>query len=96
MSARGKLDAWFQDQYCHPHETHHTLSEVLGWMEEDGLEFVNSIPKPEVGLTLSADEQLFAPRHARTALSRIVSQAANMKSGYSEGGFFIVIGRLKT
>lgn len=95
MSARGKRDAWFQDQYCHPHETCHTLSEVLGWMEEDGLEFVNSIPKPQVGPSLSADEQLFAPHHAGTALGRIVSQVADMKSGYSEGGFFIVIGRRK-
>ena len=45
----GKREAWFQDQYCHPHETCHTLDEVLGWMDEDGFEFVNSIPKPVAG-----------------------------------------------
>ena len=49
IGARGKREAWFRDQYCHPHETCHTLGEVLRWMEEDGLEFINSIPKPEVG-----------------------------------------------
>ncbi len=30
-------------------------------MEEDGLEFINSIPKPEVGPGLTAGEQMFAP-----------------------------------
>ena len=33
IGAEGKREAWFQDQYCHPHETCHTLSEVhaAGW-----------------------------------------------------------------
>lgn len=61
VSAAGKREAWFQEQYCHPHETSHTLSEVLGWMEEEGVEFVNSIPKPEIGPVLTPDERLFAP-----------------------------------
>jgi hypothetical protein len=89
----GRRDAWFQDQYCHPHETSHTLDELLRWMEEDGLEFVNSIPKPDVGPGLSADEELFVPRSPGTAVGRIISQLAHVGSGYREGGFFIVIGR---
>jgi ubiquinone/menaquinone biosynthesis C-methylase UbiE len=93
VGARGKREAWFQDQYCHPHETCHTLGEVIRWMEEDGLEFINSIPKPRVGRTLDEGEDMFAPRDPGTALSRIASQLADMGSGYREGGFFIVIGR---
>ena len=96
IGAEGKREAWFRDQYCHPHETCHTLGEVLGWMEEDGLEFVNSIPKPEVGPGLTPDEPMFAPRDPGTALGRIISQLADMGSGYREGGFFIVIGRRRT
>jgi carbamoyltransferase len=88
-----KREAWFQDQYCHPHETVHTLDELLRWLEEGGLEFVNSIPKPVAGPVLSDDEQLFAPRDPGTALDRFVSQVAHMGSGYREGGFFIVIAR---
>src|SRR4029077_10522960 len=30
MSDR-KSDAWFADQYLHPHESTHTIGEVLGW-----------------------------------------------------------------
>jgi carbamoyltransferase len=93
VSANGKREAWFQDQYCHPHETCHTVSEVLGWMDECDLEFINSIPKPAPGPALAAGERLFAPRDPGTALSRILSQLAALGNGYREGGFFIMIGR---
>jgi len=93
IGAHGKREAWFRDQYCHPHETCHTLGEVLGWMEEDGIEYINSIPKAEVGPGLLSPEQLFAPQDPGTALGRVVSQLAYMGNGYREGGFFIVIGR---
>jgi carbamoyltransferase len=93
MSALSKREAWFQDQYCHPHETCHTLSEVLGWMDECDLEFINSIPKPAPGPALIAGEWLFARCDRGTALSRMLSQLAALGNGYREGGFFIMIGR---
>jgi carbamoyltransferase len=93
VSAAGKREAWFQDQYCHPHESCHTLGEVLGWMDECDLEFINAIPKPAPGPALVAGEPLFAPRDRGTALSRMLSQLAAMGNGYREGGFFIMIGR---
>ena len=91
VSANGKREAWFQDQYCHPHETCHTISEVLRWMDECGLKFINSIPKPEPGPALVAGENLFAPHDRGTALSRALSQVAAIGNGYREGGFFIMI-----
>jgi SAM-dependent methyltransferase len=96
VGAAGKREAWFRDQYCHPHETSHTLGEVVGWLAESGLEFVNSIPKPQPGTALAADEQLFAPRPAGTSISRALSQMASLGDGYREGGFFIVIARRST
>jgi SAM-dependent methyltransferase len=93
ISAAGKAEAWFQDQYCHPHETCHTIDEVMGWMAEDGLQFVNSIPKPAMGPVLTPDEQLFVPRDPGSAASRLFSQLADLRSGYREGGFFTMIGQ---
>jgi carbamoyltransferase len=93
VGAAGKKEAWFQDQYCHPHETCHSLGEVLGWMREDGLDFINSIPKPRPGSVLEPDERLFSPRDPGSAASRVLSQLAYLGSGYREGGFFITIGR---
>jgi carbamoyltransferase len=93
VGTKEKRDAWFQDQYCHPHETCHTLDEVLRWLQEDGLEFVNSIPKPTPGPSLSAKERLFEPKAPGTSFSRLRSQIAGMANGYREGGFFVVIAR---
>ena len=91
--AAGKKEAWFQDQYCHPHETCHTIDEVLGWMGEAGLEFVNSIPKPAPGPLLEDRERLFAPHDRGRPTGRVLSQLASMGTGYREGGLFLIIGR---
>jgi carbamoyltransferase len=93
VEAEGKRQAWFRDQYEHPHETWHTIDEVLGWMAADGFDFVNSIPKPVVGPVVTSQESLFTPRSPGTGWSRVLSQVADMRSGYREGGFFIVIGQ---
>ena len=90
VSATGKREAWFQDQYCHPHETCHT-SEVLGWMDECDLEFINSIPSrawPGAGRR----RVVVRPPRPGTALSRMLSQLAALGNGHREG-FFIMIGR---
>ena len=96
VSANGKREAWFQDQYCHPHETCHSISEVMTWMDECGIDFVNSIPKPEPGAALVEGEHLFSPHDRGTALSRMMSQIASTGNGYREGGFFVMIGRRRS
>ena len=63
-------------------------------MDEDGFEFVNSIPKPRAGPGAGrARSSCLRPADAGSAVSRVLSQVAYMGSGYREGGFFIVIGR---
>src|SRR6185436_2779708 len=37
--------AWFMDQYKNPHESKHTIGEVLGWLKAAGFSFVTSIPR---------------------------------------------------
>jgi len=93
VRSQGKKEAWFRDQYCHPHETCHSLDEVLAWINEDGMEFVNSIPKAIPGPALNEHESLFEAKPIGTHLSRLRSQIASIPSGYREGGLFIVIAR---
>jgi SAM-dependent methyltransferase len=93
IRSQPKHDAWFRDQYEHPHESCHTIDEVLEWMAEDGLDFINSVPKPNGGVALSSDETLFEPRSTGSGWSRFISQLAHVPSGYREGGFFIMIAR---
>lgn len=35
---------WWNDQYLHPHETTHTVGEVLRWFKKNNLEYYQTIP----------------------------------------------------
>lgn len=88
----GRVKAWFTDQYRHPHETRHSMDEVIGWFDQSGVEFVNGIPHPD-GSSFASDEQLFMPHNVGTAASRFMTQSAMLCSGGKDGGLFIMIGR---
>ena len=92
MSAE-KQDAWFSDQYCHPHESKHTMDEVLRWYQEAGIEFINAIPKFRPDEAFSAREHLLGRSEPGTGFQRAMAQAQMIVKGSREGGFFVVIGR---
>jgi SAM-dependent methyltransferase len=87
--------AWFMDQYKNPHESLHTIDEVLGWFDRTGFEFVMSIPKTGAGDPFTLNEKLFepAPRGSRT--DNVLTQLGLIFKGGTEGGFFIMIGKKK-
>jgi SAM-dependent methyltransferase len=89
-AARGA--AWFRDQYRHPHETRHSMSEVLGWFARDGVQFVSSLPL--IGdAEMAEDERLFEPRSAGGGLDRFATELEMLLSGGTDGGLFIMLGR---
>lgn len=92
MSA-AKQDAWFADQYQHPHESKHTMGEVLRWFEANDFEFVNAVPKFSVWEPFDPDERLFEPAGQGTRFERALAQAKMIVTGSREGGFYIVIGK---
>lgn len=92
MSA-GKQDAWFHDQYMHPHESKHTMGEVLNWFDQNGFDFVNGVPKLRARDSFGNKEKLFEPASPGTALDRAWSQARMIITGNREGGFYIMIGK---
>jgi len=85
---------WFMDQYKNPHESKHTIGEVLNWFEQSGFEFVNSIPK-STEEPFSSDEKLFKTNPKGTMLDHFFIQSGMMFSGGREGGFFVMIGQKK-
>lgn len=91
-----RKQAWFKDQYKHPHESKHTIDEVLGWFDRVGVEFVNSIPKAVASQSFSADERLFEPQPRGSVTDHFLVQAGMLLSGGREGGLFVMIGRKKT
>jgi SAM-dependent methyltransferase len=87
-----RIKAWFMDQYRHPHETRHSMDEVLQWFDRYGVEFVNGIPHLD-GSIFTESERLFAPHDPGSNASRFMTQFGMLASGGKDGGLFIMIGR---
>ena len=88
-----KRRAWFADQYLHPHESKHTIGEVLEWFEDCGLEFVRGVPSVLASGDGIEDARLFDPTPPGGRLDHFVSQFRQIATGNREGGFFLMIGR---
>jgi SAM-dependent methyltransferase len=87
-----RIKAWFMDQYRHPHETRHSMDEVLGWFERYGIDFVNGIPHLD-GSAFNDDERLFEPHAPGSKAARLMTQLGLLAAGGKDGGLFIMIGR---
>lgn len=88
-----KRRSWFMDQYKNPHESKHTVGEVIGWLKEINFEFVHAIPKTVPFSDLAEDERLFKPERLGSAFERLMVNVGMMITGHREGGFFIIIAR---
>jgi len=89
-----RKSTWFKDQYKNPHESKHTIGEILKWFDETGIEFVNSIiPKAKPFVDFSEEEKLFRPNPRGTWLDHFFVQSKLLLSGSREGGFFLMIGQ---
>lgn len=90
-----KKHTWFLDQYKNPHESKHTMDEVLRWFDRTGFDFVNSVPKLRSFQGLLENEKLFKTNSRGNQLIRLLVQARLMLAGSKEGGFFLMIGKRK-
>lgn len=89
----GKRQAWFMDQYRNPHESKHTLGEVIRWFEQESFTVVSSVPSASPFRSFSPAEKLFGTARASgTAAGRGVVDLS-MTFNPREGGFLVVIGR---
>jgi len=92
--SKEKKNAWFQDQYQHPVETLHTLDEVLGWFDQNSIEYISSIPTCD--LENINYEKMFLNTNKGNVVTRFFSQVGMLFSPLgSEGGLFLIIGRKK-
>jgi SAM-dependent methyltransferase len=88
-----KRRAWFMDQYKHPHESKHTIGEVLGWLRETGFRFVTSVPRSKPFQPFSEGDSLFKPEAPGGWLERLMVELGMIARGSREGGFFVVTAR---
>ncbi|MFH1423772.1 MAG: methyltransferase domain-containing protein [Candidatus Nealsonbacteria bacterium] len=86
---------WFMDQYKNPHESKHALGEILNWFDENGFEFINSIPKAKAFAGIPERQKLFKPNSPGNWFDHFLVQLRLMFAGSREGGFFLMIGKKK-
>jgi SAM-dependent methyltransferase len=81
--------AWLRDQYRHPEEHRHSLSEVRAWFAENDVAFVRSYPTAD----LDEGASLLEPEEDAWVLGDWLTQVGWMGSLSSEGGLFVTVGR---
>jgi len=90
---KDKKNAWFKDQYKHPHESKHTIGEVLKWFDKSGFEFIKGIPPVNFSEKFEPEKPLFEKGPKVTLLDRFLVQSNMILHGSHEGGLFIMIGK---
>lgn len=92
--AGDKRRAWLMDQYHNPHESLHTIDQVLGWFDAAGLEFVRSFPSCIFGADdeLDYERSIFTPETKASRTDRLLAQWQQAVRD-DEGGLFLMIGR---
>ncbi len=92
-----KQDTWYADQYQHPHESVHTIAELLGWYRTHRLDYVNSLPAIEPFRRQDRAMRIFRP--AGTAAWRrggpatLLTQLLWTWTLRKTGGYYVIVGR---
>jgi SAM-dependent methyltransferase len=90
--AGARREAWYMDQYQHPHETRHSMDELLEWLDAEGFDFTASMPT--IGdVEFSERAALFEVRSAGHRRDRLSSEIEMLLTGGKDGGLYIMIGR---
>ena len=87
-----KADIWVKDQYYNPHETWHLVREVLGWIKESKIDYVNVSPNI-LGSDGEEAKGLFDRTIPGNSYQRAVTQLSWLGTIAREGTTFDVIGR---
>ncbi len=91
-----KIRGWWNDQYLHPHESTHTVGEVLRWFRKNDIEYFQSVPslKPfdESNLEISGVWNKTGETYPNF-LIRFYKQLGWVWKTHREGGYWVMFGR---
>jgi len=87
-----KADIWIKDQYYNPHETWHSIDEVMSWFDQNDIEYQNCSPAI-LGTDGEDAPDLFNGTEPGNAYQRLVTQLSWIGTIAREGALFDVIGR---
>jgi SAM-dependent methyltransferase len=92
-SSQARKNAWFRDQYKNPHESKHTIKEVMSWVDDAGLKFVKSFPKTGIAEPIRSDEAVFEDEAPAGTFETAIKEFSTTFFNSKEGGFFTIIAR---
>ncbi len=90
-----KAEIWIADQYYNPHETWHSIGEVMDWFAENDISFLNCSP-PILGSACEDAGTLFSQADPGDAYRRAVTQLSWIATIAREGALFDVVGRKRS
>ena len=94
VQSEAKAKSWWLDQYFHPHESRHGAAEVVGWLQDLGLEITSSVPPIWLGESFSERAPLFGPPRAPSrSLELLLVQLGWLFTISREGALFDLIAR---
>jgi SAM-dependent methyltransferase len=89
-----KSNIWIKDQYYNPHETWHSIDEVLEWFRENNIRFLSC--HPAIWGAKAGAGNVFAPTNPSSWTMRMLTQLAWLGTIAREGALFVMVGeRLK-
>ena len=92
---------WWNDQYNHPHETSHTIGEVLGWFKKNNIEFIRTVPSSTPFNNMSQVSLEIAGlwngnfQSYPSSITRMYKQLSWIWRTNKEGGYWITFGEMK-
>lgn len=91
---QSKKEIWFADQYRNPHESWHSVDEVLGWFTESHVKFLSAVPAISKNLPGEDSRLRLFEEHPRgSSLEHIFRQLSWMFTIGREGGLFVIVGK---
>lgn len=89
-----KKRGWWNDQYLHPHETTHTVGEVLNWFKKNNIEYYETVPSldflDQVDLEISG---IWNKKDYPYLPVRLAKQLAWIWQTHHEGGYWVTFGK---
>ncbi|WP_313801387.1 methyltransferase domain-containing protein [Sphingobium sp.] len=89
-----RREAWLRDQYRHPEEHRHRLSEVRGWFAASGIDYVRAVPGALIGGG-DEDKALTDAEEGGWWLEDMLAQLGWIGRLGPEGGLFVTVGRAR-
>lgn len=96
IADKERARGWWNDQYLHPHETTHTIGEVLKWFKINNLEYYQSVPSlnlfDQSNLEITGVWNNFGRTYPYFPI-RLYKQLSWIWKTHHEGGYWITFGK---